>query len=156
MINLDYKTFLDSWFSHIDAVGIDYSSFKLDHLGYSASSKEDYELVKNEFLRFSTLQKEPLVSGRRVGVFKLNTPWLYKDHSINALELVEPRIGESSITDFEHAKFTVNLPLESLAEKYPHLPWDQESLNRPEFPRLKLVFPDKTEVKFNCEPILAS
>ena len=52
MIKLDQTTFLNSFFQKLNEVGIDISQYEMDHLGYQASSNEDYDQLKQE------LQKE--------------------------------------------------------------------------------------------------
>ncbi|KKU57894.1 MAG: hypothetical protein UX80_C0008G0007 [Candidatus Amesbacteria bacterium GW2011_GWA2_47_11b] len=80
----------------------------------------------------------------------------YKDYLISAVELIEPKTGESRKSGYEHAEFTIDFPFEDLVKKYPDLPWDINNVNRPDFPRLKIVLGNGTELKFNHLPILGS
>ncbi len=91
-----------------------------------------------------------------MGIVELNNPLNYKNHLISAIEIIEPKSGEKSVSGFEHAEFTINFPFEELVKKYPSLPWDASNINRADFPRLKLVFDNGTELKFNNTPILKS
>lgn len=151
-----YSDFLDSWFSEIKKLGLDVVNFPLDHLGYGASSSKEYDQIKLEFLTVGQLFREAMVAGRRVGIFKLHKPLKYKSYFISAIELIEPKAGELPRSGFEHAEFTVDFPFEDLVKKYPQLLWDTSNINRPDFPRLKLVFANGTELKFNHCPILKS
>ena len=151
-----YRDFLDSWFSEIEKAGIDVTGFPLDHLGYSADSSEEYDKIKSEFLNIGKLFREAMVSNRRVGIFELFKPLEYKNYLISAVELIEPKTGESRKSGYEHAEFTIDFPFEDLVKKYPNLPWDINNVNRSDFPRLKIVLGNGTELKFNRLPILNS
>lgn len=150
----EYKNFLDSWFSEIEKLGIDVSEFTLDHLAYGVSTNSEFDLAKEEFLKFGKLFREVIVSGRRVAVFKLIKPLKYKDFFITAIELIEPKKGEKTKSGFEHAEFTINIPFEDFVNKYPNLSWDTSNINRKDFPRLNLDLNNGLELKFNNLPIL--
>ena len=152
----DYSNFLDSWFFEIKKLGIDVIDFPLDHLGYSASSGGEYDKIKLEFLTMGKIFREAIVSNRRVGIFELFKPLKYKDYLISAVELIEPKTRELPRSGFEHAEFTINFPFGDLVKKYPNLPWDINNVNRSDFPRLKIVLGNGTELKFNRLPILNS
>ncbi|MEK7154494.1 MAG: VOC family protein, partial [Patescibacteria group bacterium] len=151
----EYSAFLDSWLLEIEKIGINVTDFPLDHLGYSAGSSEEYDKIKLEFLIAGKLFREAMVSGRRVGIFELFKPLKYKDYLISAVELIEPKAGELRRSGYEHAEFTINSPFEDLVKKYPGLSWDTNNINRPDFPRLKIVLGNGTELKFNRSPILS-
>ncbi len=151
---LDAQTYLDPYFKEIEKAGIDLSRFPLDHLGFSTVSKEHYETTKVKLQTLGKLIREHLVSGRRVAVFRLKTPIIYNEYSIDAIELIEPKKGESPTDGFEHVEFTINLPFMEIVNRYPKLDWDTSSINRPDFPRLKLLLGDGKELKLNKTPIL--
>lgn len=150
----EYLVFLDSWFLEIKKMGIDVTDLPLDHLGYSAGSSEEYDKIKLDFLIAGKLFREAMVSDRRVGIFELFKPLKYKEHFISAVELIEPKAGESRRSGYEHAEFTIDFPFEDLVKKYPGLSWDTSNINRPDFPRLKIVLGNGAELKFNHSPIL--
>lgn len=154
MILDTYSVFLDSWFSEIEKLGIDVTGFTLDHLAYCVSSSSEFDVTKTEFLKISKLVREVIVSERRVAVFRLTEPLKYKDYFITAIELIEPKKGEITKSGFEHAEFTIDIPFKELVNEYPNLPWDMSNINRPDFPRLKLLLENGMELKFNKTPIL--
>ena len=156
MILKDYSNFLDSWFSEIEKSGIDISGLPLDHLGYSVASSKEYDTTKKKLMSLGKLIREVIISDRRVSVFQLTNPLNYKDYFTSAIELIEPKKGEKPHSGFEHAEFTLNFSFEEFVEKYPNLAWDVSNINRPDFPRLKLVFDNGMELKFNNTPILKS
>jgi predicted metalloenzyme YecM len=152
---LDVAAYLDPYFLEIEKVGFDLKNYPLDHLGFSATSSEHYEARKIELLELGELIREHMVSGRRISVFKLKNQLLYKQYAIEAIELVEPIKDEVNPLDgFEHVEFTINVPFEDIVKEYPQIAWNTKSMNRPDFPRLKLVFPDGKELKLNRTPIL--
>jgi predicted metalloenzyme YecM len=155
MNTLEVETYLDPYFLEVESLGLDLKNYPLDHLGFSATSKQEYEFKKSEFLIFGQLIREHIVSGRRVAVFKLKTIIKYKQYSIEAIELVEPKEDEDHPVDgFEHAEFTIDTTFAEIVNQYPGIPWDTSSMNRADFPRLKLVFKNGTELKLNLTPIL--
>ncbi len=154
MILSEYKNFLDEWLGHIKKLGIDVSDMTLDHLGYAAESGSDYNDKKEELLEVANLAREVIVSGRRVGVFELKQPLMYKDYSISAVELLEPIVNEAQRPGFEHAEFTTKKSFANLISMYPNLNWDTKNIDRADFPRLKIVLGNGMELKFNLTPIL--
>jgi predicted metalloenzyme YecM len=152
----DYKDFLDSLFSEIEKSGINVSNLPLDHIGISVSSSGEYEKTKEQFLKLGKLYGEHTVSDRRVSVFQITKPFKYRDYVVSAVEVVEPKAGEKTLTKYEHVEFTIKESFEEFVNNYPNLSWDKSNINRPDFPRLKLVFSNGMEIKFNHTPILKS
>ena len=150
----NYTPFLDSFFTQIEKTGIDISHLKLDHIAYQASSAEDYDTLKSKFLELGDEASEEIIGDRRVAVFKLRTPLLYKDYSISALELIEPREGQQFESAYQHAEFVLNQSFEQYIEEYPHINWDTSSMNREDFAHLKLNFDNGLTLKFLLQPIL--
>lgn len=148
------RSYLPAYFERIKKMGIDLSKYKLDHIGFSTISSTQYDEEKANLLEIASLVREHLVSNRRVGVFRMKTPLVYENFEVEAIELVEPKEGESPVEGFEHTEFTIDMPFREFIQMYPNLPWDTSSMDRSDFPRLKLVFEDKTELKLNLTPIL--
>lgn len=154
MITDSVNDFLDEFFADIQAVGIDVSSYYLDHVAYQASSNDDYDMVKAEILTYGTLESEEIIGDRRVGIFSLITPLTYKDRVIPVLELIAPKEGQVCLSAFEHGEFVVSESFEAIMNKYPHLSWDTTSALRKEFPHLKLRLSETMQVKFHPQDIL--
>jgi len=154
MILLKYTDFLDKIFKKINEYGIDVFKFEMDHLAYTASSKEEYEKLKTEFTKLGELKSENLVGGRRVGVYKLFKKLPYKNFLISALELLEPENGKKVFSGLEHAEFVIDTGFEEFINKYPNLPWNTSHIKRAEFPRLKLDLGNGLEIKFHLDSIL--
>ncbi len=150
----NYQNFLDKIFEALGKLGVNVSGFELDHIAYQASSNEDYDKLKLVALKIGNLVKEPSVDNRRVGIFKLVEPVVYKGYSIPVLELIAPKEGEVCSSFLQHVEFVVD-GLQNLIDKYPGIPWVTKSMNRPDFPRSKLKLDDGLEVKFHTASVLA-
>ncbi len=149
-----YHKFLDSFFEQITKTGIDISTYVLDHIAYQASTSNDYDQQKIKFSRLGKEMSEEIIGNRRVAIFKLNTPIKYKKYSIPVLELIEQKENQECSSQFQHAEFIINIPFEEYINKYLNINWDTSSMNRSEFPHLKLNFSNSLTLKFLKQPIL--
>lgn len=154
MILDNYKDFLDKLLKDIEIKSIDVSKYNLDHFGYQCSSNEDYDKLRPELEKIAQLISENIVGGRRVGIFRLNTPLEYRNWKIEAVELVAPKEGQECPSSLEHAEFVIDTDFDSFVKKYPNLDWDLTAINQPTFPMVKLKLSDYTQVKFHLKPVL--
>ena len=146
--------FLDFIFAKLQEVGIDASDLELDHLAYQASSNEDYDLRKNDFVKFTQLKSEEIVGGRRVSIFQLNDDITHHDRIINAIELIAPKQGQQCPSALEHVEFVIRETFTELMNLYPELDWDVSAIAQPDFPMIKLKLSNSVQVKFHYEPVL--
>lgn len=147
MTTKEITDFLDKFLEKMKETGIDLSGYTIDHVGYQASSTEEYEKKKIEF---GNLVHEAVVADRRVGVFK------YNGNGLLAIELIEPRPGQKCKSGWEHAEYVIDEPFEKLVTRYKNLSWDTSSVNRPIYSHLKLKLTDDMQVKFHLMDILAT
>lgn len=154
MILDNYKEFLDKLIANISAKGIDVSNYYLDHFGYQCSSDEDYDNLKPEVLKIAEMVSENIVGGRRVGIFKFNSPFLYKGKEVPAFEIVAPKEGQVCPSALEHAEFVIDTDFDTFVKKYPNLDWNLSAINQPTFPMVKLKLSENTQVKFHLQPVL--
>lgn len=154
MIIDNYKEFLDKLFQKLSELGIDVSGFELDHISYQASSNEDYDKLKPEFMKLGEVVAEDLVGGRRVAIIKLKDTLLYKNYSISAVELIAPKEEQVCESMLEHVEFVIGESFESFMAKYPGLPWDTSATNQKTYSMLKLLLYDNVRVKFHHMNIL--
>jgi len=147
-VEIDHVAFLDNLVTKVEDMGIYLNGAKLDHIAYQTGTKEEYDKLKPEFERIAKLMKEPLVGGRRIGVFKFTKPLKYKDQSIDAIELIEPKDGQRVSSGLEHAEYLLPMSLEKFIDKYPDIDWNTRALNRDKFPMLILDLTDSMRVKF--------
>lgn len=153
MITDNLKTFIDSVLTNLKTIGVDVLDLELDHFGYQTSSKEDYESKKTAAQQIGKMESENIVNGRRVGIFRLNEPCLYKGFKISGFELVETRDGQVCESALEHLEFVLKGTFQDFMDKYPSVNWDTAALNRPEFAKLSLRFEDGSGVKFHLKNI---
>lgn len=66
MITNSLETFIENILSNLNDLGIDVSKLEMDHFGYQASSKEDYDKLIKEVDTFGEIKSENIVGGRRV------------------------------------------------------------------------------------------
>ncbi len=146
--------FLDRLFEDLEKVGIDVSNLEMDHIAYKTSSEKEYFDLMPDFLKIGSLVKESIVRERRVGIFKLNKPWYYKDYTISAVELIAPKKDEIIKPGFEHAEFVLNESYKSFMKRTPNLDWDITVMNSDLFSMIKLKLMNNMQVKFHQIPIL--
>jgi len=154
MVLENSSSFLDRLFGKINELGVDISKFDLDHIAYQASSDENYDSIKPTLLKIAELVDENIVGGRRVGLFKLDKPLIYRHYSVPALELVAPKEGQICPSALEHVEFVIDESFDSFMKKYPNLNWDISAVNQPIFPMIKLEIDRHVRVKFHYEPVL--
>lgn len=154
MILHSYQNFLAQILSEIEKRGIDISKYELDHIGYQASSNEDYDTLLPEFKKLGQMLSENSVGGRRVAVFELTEPLSYKNYSIPAIELIAPKEGQNPPSDLEHIEFVIDEKFDDFVKRYPDLPWDMTKVDQPTFPMVTLKLGDTIQVKFHYTPVL--
>ncbi len=154
MIIDNYKEFLDTLLDNISKYKIDVSNYKLDHIGYQCSSNGDYDNLKSNVDEFATLVSENIVGGRRVGIFKLDSPLKYKNWDIEAFEIIAPKESQSCPSALEHAEFVIDFDFKTFIKKYPNIPFDTSKIEQPVFPMVTLKLSENTQVKFHLKPIL--
>lgn len=127
----NYEKFLDDIFEKLENIGIDLSAFHLDHIAYRVETLERYEELKKQFLQKGELLSENLIKNRPIAVFRLNLPILYKNISIEYLELPAPSDHKFFPEGFEHTEFVVDSSLEEFARKYPNIEFkiDKKEIN---------------------------
>lgn len=153
-IKINHVRFLDKLSKRIQYRGIDITGATLDHLAYQTKSSKEYDRIKPEFEMVAKLIKEPLVGGRRVGVFEFRAPLVYKDQTIRAIDLIEPKEEQKCSSGLEHMEYLLPVSLEEFMEKYPNVDWNTGAINRDQFPMLILRLSNNMQVKFPRNPIL--
>lgn len=154
MILDNYVQFIDIIFQKLQENKIDVAAFEMDHIGYQASSDENYDKLKSEFEKLGHRVSENIVGGRRVGIYKLNNPLKYKQYIISAAEVVAPKKDQVCPSALEHVEFVINSSFETFLKKYQNIPWDLTALNQPVFPMVKLKLDKYIQVKFHLTSVL--
>lgn len=149
-----FQEFVGNIYLELSKLGIDVLDLTFDHFGYQTSSSDDYELIKNKLLNDGQLVSENIVGGRRVGIFKLNSPLFYKEKSVDVVELVEPKIDQVCESKLDHVEFVINNSFDWYLDKYPKVNWDLSAKDRKEFSKLQLRLDGGEGVKFHMANIL--
>jgi predicted metalloenzyme YecM len=150
----NHKLFIDGILKKLEELNVDVSTMNMDHIGYQASSNDDYDRLKREFGKIGNFVSEEILGGRRVGIYKLNKPLTHKQYAPEAIELVAPKDGQTPPSALEHVEFVLTEPFESFMKRYPNIPWDTKDMNRQDFPMLKLKLGEDIQVKFHLQSVL--
>lgn len=152
----NYSLFLDSVFEELTKIEVDVSSYQLDHISYRTNSTKEYEEVQTSFLAAGTQVVEKIIRDRRISIYKLVSPLVYKELTIEALELMEKAPQDTHIfpSGFEHAEFVIDCSLNDLLLKYPKLDWNKIAMYKEINPDLILTFDNGLSVKFHTHSIL--
>lgn len=154
MITDALPDFIRTLLADVAACGVDVTGLVMDHVGYQAASDGEYDALSVEFQAIGTRVSEAIVGGRRVGIYRLHTPLVYGTYTIDAIELVAPKPGQTPRSAFEHAEFVTGEPLTAFMARYPKVPWDTGAITQPVFPMLRLKVSPDTQVKFHERPVL--
>lgn len=107
------QAFLTSYVPTVDYVLQVYNinlPLEADHLGCLFHSSQEFDQISELISTYSEQIKEIILSGRRVRVFKLNTPIHAGKYTISKLEIFEPKPGADLATlryGIEHISFYV-------------------------------------------------
>lgn len=153
MILGDYENFIKRILGKLDELGIDVSGLNMDHVGYQASSDDDYDKLKIEFDAIGERVSEAVVGGRRVGIYKLNKALCFRQYVNTAIELIAPKEGQVCPSALEHVEFVID-SFENFMKKYPDIQWDTSAISQPDFPMIKLKLGKDLQVKFHLTPVL--
>lgn len=154
MILDNYNTFIEKILQKLNELSIDVSDLNMDHIGYQASSNEDYNRLRAEFNGLGVRISEEIVGGRRLGIYKLNNPLHFQQYTNTAIELVAPKEGQICPSALEHVEFVLKESFESFLKRYPNVSWDTSAVNQPDFPMIKLKLNTYVQVKFHLTPVL--
>ena len=153
MILDNYENFIKTVLDKLNELGINVSGLNMDHIGYQASSNEDYDKLKVEFDAIGERVSEAVVGGRRVGIYKLNKPLRFQQYVNTAIELIAPKAGQVCPSALEHVEFVVD-SFENFMKKNPNIAWDTSAISQLEFPMIKLKLDKDIQVKFHLTPVL--
>lgn len=130
----------------------------LDHLCYRVDSAERYTAMKQVLCENGVLLAESLIGGRPIATYRLHHPLRFQERSIHVIEVPSPKPGSAYSEGWEHAEFVVDVPLATLVETYPQLPWELDDLHKPVNPDVRLRYAGFS-VKFHeraLEAVIAS
>lgn len=83
--------FLTQLFQNLSSIGVDLTRLTIDHIAYRASSVDEGDRLKQEWMSDGVLVKAAQVNGREVDVFELATPLEFQWFQIPCTELMYPK-----------------------------------------------------------------
>lgn len=102
----------------------------IDHLCYRTSSEENYSEIKEIFSRFSRLLIESEVNGRMISTYKLHTPIVCGDWSVDLIEVPAPKKGKVTPEGFEHFEVVCDLTFTELKKRYHQFQFNDGGLSK--------------------------
>lgn len=142
------KAFLDKLFVDITKSGLDLRGKVIDHIAYRTETPQEYEETKVMFNSLGEQLPESIIRERRIAVYKLRTPIKYKSWEIEAIELLEPAIGDKFKSGWEHIEI-IDKDLNKLIKKYDILKWETSGMSRVNNPELTLRFSIDKAIRFH-------
>ena len=130
----------------------------LDHLCYRVDSAQRYAAINEALAEYGVLLAESTIGGRPIASYRLHQPLRFKGRSIHVIEVPAPKPGSAYPEGWEHAEFVADVPLATLVEAHPQLPWELDDLYKPVNPDLRLRYAGFS-VKFHersLEALIAS
>lgn len=154
MINDNIFEFIKEKVAKLSEMGIDVYNLELDHFGYQCSTKEKYEIEKEQSRNIGELKHEAIVNERRVAIFELKCPIQFGTYLLSGFELIEPKPNQVCEDRIDHIEFILKESFEDFMKKHPNVNWDTKAIDRKPFARLNIPFEDGTSVKFHKDNIL--
>ena len=153
MITDSLQPFIKNKLEQLQKQNINVSDLELDHFGYQTASKEDYDTKTKDVNTIAIMKSENIVGRRRVGIYKLNNPYIYENYTVLGFELVEPREGQVCSSQLDHLEFVLNCSFDDYIAINTAVNWDTTTMTRPEFAKLTVKFDDGTSIKFHLKNI---
>lgn len=153
-IKANTKVFLDKIFNNLNSDLLNVSNYDLDHVCYRAETEETYTKTKNLFSNYGNLIAENVIRGRRIAIFKLNDPLVYKEYRIFCIEVSSPRRDIHFKEGFEHAEFVIQESFNDFLKKYSKIEFNKEAMSKEINPEIIRQYED-CAVKFHKGSLLS-
>lgn len=145
----DTKEFIDRVFDNLNRVGVDVSTYELDHIAYRAITTESYAMISKELSEFANKANSKVIRERAIDMYLLRDPLEYKGNKIKYLELMAPAVGDRFKEGLEHIEFfSKQINLHDLVRKYNQLVWNTNSIDRKIGAEVGLLFENGANAKF--------
>jgi len=88
----DFPAFMDKIMSFTEELNIDISDLMIDHAAVRLKEKRDVANLEKELEQYGQKLSAVIVNGRRICIFKLHQPLVYKNRAIPCVELPYPAL----------------------------------------------------------------
>lgn len=145
----DYETFLSQILKETEDAGFALSDFsQMDHMCYRVSSREAYEVKKEELKSVGRLLGENQINGRPISTFRLNEPVRHGNWRIDAVELPAPKPGRETKEGLEHVELVLFDDMQDFLRKHSDKSFAMQAADRGVNPEVGFKLPNYT-VKFH-------
>jgi len=136
----------------LTALNLSFNDFPIDHVGYRAKTKKDFQNLFQLFQKASILYTTKQHHGRSFHMFVLKKPFEYNKVSIPYLEFAEPGGSDSYEKGFQHIELLTNKTIEEIVTNKTKL---KDLLFEGKFgDETYLKWPDKTALKVTKVPLI--
>lgn len=127
---------------------------RVDHLGYKCESSVQFEQIRAFLEPECVFIYQSYISGRRIAILKLKTPFETSLGSIEVLELSDQKPDGSQTAHFDHAEiYPVGMPYEEFAHRLEEKGVELEKTERPHHTTYDLVLGTDMKLKLTREPL---
>jgi uncharacterized protein len=151
-LSLEMPPFVQKVIQDVVSIGIDPSSYFLDHCCFRCETIEEYTQISQSLHLVSTLLVESDIGGRPIATFKLNDSIKVANRIIDVIELASPKQGSYYPSGLEHVEFVIDCSLAEFEGRYRNLKWNKSGFNKKLNPDLRLDF-DGFSVKFHTDSL---
>lgn len=145
----DWEAFIQTILDKTVKAGFDLDDFfQMDHLCYRTVSLGNYAEKKDQLGSIGELLGETMVNGRPISTFRLNSPLIYDNWRIDAVELPAPKAGKDFEEGLEHVEYVLYDDMKTFMAKHSDKDFDKRAVDRGINPELGFEF-DKYAIKFH-------
>lgn len=130
--------FLDKVFSQLEVNQIELGDWKIDHICYRTTSAKNYSDIKKIFEPLGECLVESEVNGRQIASYKLHEPIIYKNHTIEVVEVPAPKSGKVTLEGFEHIEVVVDIGFDEIQNRFPNCKFNTLGMGKALNPELEI------------------
>ncbi len=109
----DYREFFDVLEHGLEDMSVDVSGYNISHLGYKASSIQEYKEVNAALSGYAKATVENVHNGRPIAKILLKEPLILgEDKTVDLLEIMPPKSTPNRVDGLEHIGFVVGKRLD--------------------------------------------
>lgn len=146
----NYDTFLQEIIGRTETADFDMSDFvQCDHMGYRATSLEQFEEKKKQLAACGEQIGQILVNDRPIAIFRLNQPVTSGKWRVDLVELIAPKADSPMPEGLDHVEFVLFDDIKNFLKKYESKKFNLDSADRGINPEVAFGLGDGMKVKFH-------